>query len=56
MFDIKNSNITSTHIFKEASNCAINDIVAIDDTHYLLATDWGGLLKTTKDKLLKNYY
>ena len=48
MFDIKNSNITSTHILKEASNFAINDIVAIDDTHYLLAAR-DGLLKTTKD-------
>ena len=30
-------------------------MVAIDDAHYLIAT-WDGLLKTTKDKLLKNYY
>ena len=50
---MKNSNITSTHWFKEGFN--IRDIVAIDDTHYLLAA-WKGLLRTTKDKLLKHYY
>jgi hypothetical protein len=50
---MKNSNITSTHEFEEAGN--IFDIVAIDDAHYLLAA-WGGLLKTTKDYLLKHYY
>ena len=46
MFDIKNKNITSTHRFEEAGS--ITDIVAIDDTHYLLAA-LRGLLKTTKD-------
>ena len=46
MFDIKNSNITSTHEFWNAGN--IYDIVAIDTTHYLLAAS-SGLLKTTKD-------
>ena len=46
MFDMKNSNITSTHKFKEGSD--IYDIEAIDDTHYLLAAE-RGLLKTTKD-------
>ena len=46
MFDMKNSNITSTHEFKEGHS--IYDIVAIDDTHYLLAAS-EGLLKTTKD-------
>jgi hypothetical protein len=46
VFDIKNSNITNTHKFKEGDD--IRDIVAIDDTHYLLAAD-RGLLKTTKD-------
>jgi hypothetical protein len=30
-------------------------MVAIDDTQYLLASD-NGLLKTTKDQLLKHYY
>jgi hypothetical protein len=47
VFDIKNSNITNTHKFKEAGD-GIYDIVAIDDTHYLVAAD-RGLLKTTKD-------
>ena len=46
MFDMKNSNITSTHEFKEGVD--IYDIVAIDDTHYLLAAE-RGLLKTSKD-------
>jgi hypothetical protein len=46
VFDLKNSNITSTHKFEEVSY--IWDIVAIDDTHYLLAAG-KGLLKTTKD-------
>ena len=43
---MKNSNITSTHLFEEGSH--INDIVAIDDTQYLLAA-LRGLFKTTKD-------
>jgi len=29
--------------------------MAIDDTHYLLATN-RGLLKTTKDQLIKHYF
>ena len=32
----------------------IRDIIAIDDTHYLLACD-NGLLKSTKDQLIKHY-
>ena len=47
MFDMKNSNITFPHKFEEAGH-HIHDIVAIDDTHYLLGAD-DGLLKTTKD-------
>jgi hypothetical protein len=43
---MKNSIIKSTHEFEMADD--INDIVAIDDTHYLLAAD-EGLFKTTKD-------
>ena len=43
---MNNSKITSTHKFEEGVD--INDIVAIDDTHYLLAAYYG-LLKTTKD-------
>ena len=46
MFDMKNSNITNTHLFHDVGH--INDILAIDDTHYLLAA-LEGLLKTTKD-------
>jgi hypothetical protein len=43
---MKNKNITSTHKFEEAGD--IYDIVAIDDTHYLLAAE-RGLLKAAKD-------
>ena len=43
---MKNLNITSHHYFEEAG--FINDIVAIDDTHFLLATACG-LMKTTKE-------
>jgi hypothetical protein len=46
VFDMKSSNITSTHLFKEKGS--IEDIVAIDDTYYLLAAQ-RGLLKTTRD-------
>jgi hypothetical protein len=44
VFDIKTSSITHTHKFTEG--WSINDIIAIDETHYLLAT-LRGLLKTT---------
>ena len=47
MFDIKNKIITSSHEFLEG-RYHIFDIVAIDNTHYLIAGD-KGLLKTTKD-------
>ena len=53
VFDINNSNITSSHQFEEGSS--IFDILAIDDTHYLLAAV-EGLLKTTKDQLIKHYF
>ena len=33
----------------------INDILAINDTHYLQADEMG-LLKTTKDKLIMRYH
>jgi hypothetical protein len=46
VFDIENSSITSTHEFTEGGS--ISDIIAIDDTHYLLGGH-RGLLKTTKD-------
>jgi hypothetical protein len=52
--DINNYDITSSHWFKEGG-FIIFDIAAIDDTHYLLASA-GGLLKTTKDQLIKCYH
>ena len=51
--DINTCNITSSHYFKEGSD--IYDIIAIDDTQYLLAA-YKGLLKTTKDQLINHYY
>jgi hypothetical protein len=36
--DIKNFNITSTHDFKDGGN-SISDLLAIDDSHYLVASD-----------------
>ena len=53
VFDIETSSITHTHEFTEGGT--IYDIIAIDDTHYLLAAG-RGLLKTTKDLLIKNYH
>ena len=53
MLDLNNNTITSTHEFSEGSD--IFDIVAIDDTHFLLAA-CKGVLKTTKDQLLKHYH
>jgi Neuraminidase (sialidase) len=51
--DISTSNITSSHKFTDGSE--IRDIVAIDDTHFLLA-DVKGLLKTSKNQLIKHYH
>jgi hypothetical protein len=51
--DMNTSKITHTHRFRQGGN--IYDIIAIDDTHYLLAAE-RGLLKTTKDQLMKHYY
>ena len=51
--DINTAKINNTHKFKEGYN--IYDIIATDDTHYLLAAS-DGLLKTTNDQLIKNYY
>jgi hypothetical protein len=53
VFDIKNSNITSSHKFLE-SYYTIYDIIAIHDSNYLLATS-KGLLHTTKDQLINHY-
>jgi hypothetical protein len=53
VFEIETSSITSTHEFRVGDS--INDIIAVDDTHYLLATE-EGLLKTTKDQLINHYH
>ena len=53
VIDIKTSKFTSSYFFWMDLN--IYDIVAIDDFNYLLASDCG-LLKTTKNKLIKRYY
>jgi hypothetical protein len=50
---MKTSTITHTHKFTEGDN--IRDIIAIDETHYLVAA-WRGLLKTTKDQLINHYH
>jgi hypothetical protein len=49
---MKTSSITHTHKFTEGGG--ICDIIAIDETHYLLAA-YEGLLKTTKDQLINHY-
>ena len=51
--DISSYTITSAHEFREVGR--IHDMLAIDDTHCLLAA-YGGLLKTTKDQLINHYY
>jgi hypothetical protein len=51
---MKTSTITHTHKFTEAGY-GIFDIIAIDDTHYLVAAH-KGLLKTTKDQLINHYH
>jgi hypothetical protein len=50
---MKTSTITHTHKFTEGDD--IRDIIAIDETHYLLAA-YKGLLKTTKDQLINHYH
>ena len=52
LFDIETSSITHNHLFTDGDS--ICDIIALDDTHYLLATY--GLLKTTKDQLINHYH
>jgi hypothetical protein len=51
---MKTSTVTHTHEFTEAGY-GISDIIAIDDTHYLLGA-FKGLLKTTKDQLINHYH
>jgi hypothetical protein len=50
---MKTSTVTHTHKFTEGDD--ITDIIAIDETHYLLAGR-EGLLKTTKDQLINHYH
>jgi hypothetical protein len=50
---MKTSTVTHTHKFTEGDR--IFDIIAIDETHYLVAA-WRGLLKTTKDQLINHYH
>jgi hypothetical protein len=52
--DINTSNISSTHKFTEGGY-SIDDLIAIDDAHYLLAAH-KGLLKTTKDQVINHYH
>jgi hypothetical protein len=51
--DISTSIITGTHEFKEAEFFC--DIIAIDKTLYLIAA-FKGVLKATKDQVIKHYY
>ena len=55
VFDIETSIITHSHKFTDAGDLGIHDIIAIDNTQYLLAAV-EGLLKTTKDQLINHYY
>jgi hypothetical protein len=54
VLNIYSFSITKTRYFM-AAGAYIHDIIAIDETHYLLAT-FLGLLKTTKDQQIKHYY
>jgi hypothetical protein len=53
VFDIETSKITSVHKFLRAYD--IHDIIAIDETHYLLAAEQG-LFKTSKNQVINHYY
>jgi hypothetical protein len=53
ILDLKTSNLTSTHEFKEGGS--IHDVLPLDGSHYLLAT-FRGLLKTTTDQLVSHYF
>ena len=45
--------ITSTHKFTEGGD--IHDMLAIDETHFLLASAQG-LLRSTRDQIVKHYF
>ena len=51
--DINTTTIKSAHKFTEGGS--IYDMIAIDDSNYLLAT-YEGLLKTSKNQQIKHYY
>ena len=53
VFDIISATIT--HSFQIKKLPPINDIVAIDKTHYLLASS-NGLFKSTNDQIITHYY
>ena len=53
VFNIKTSKVTTYNYFWLELN--IYDIIAIDDFNYLLASNCG-LLKTTKNKVIKHYF
>ena len=50
---VGNPLISSTHKFIEAGD--IHDVLAINDTHFLLAAALG-LLRTTKDQIVKHSF
>jgi hypothetical protein len=54
VFDLNKYAITSSHEFSYRG-FAIHEIVAIDETHFLLGTN-EGLKKATKNQVLKHYY
>ena len=53
VFDISSSTITNSCCVIKSDK--ISEIVAVDDTHFLLATGIG-LFKTTKDQMLAHYF
>ena len=54
VFDIANLKITHTQQFGQISN--IYDMIAIEDSEYLLLAGQWGLLKATKDQAIKHYF
>ena len=54
VFDIDDLVITHTQEFKEVGR--ICDMIAIKDSEQLLLAGFKGLLKATKDKVIKHYF
>jgi hypothetical protein len=54
VLDLNTSIITSSHLFRDAGG-KLFDIIPLYDSCYLLAAQ-SGLLKTTKDHLIKRYF